>query len=248
MESRKKITEFLDEYLKVGDFEDFCVNGLQVEGKEDVSTIVLGVTSSKRLFQKAVDRNADMVIVHHGLFWKKDVDRFKITGWMRERLSLLMKKDINLAAYHLPLDAHHEVGNNIQIIKLLDLKEIEKFNVGYFAQPDRRIKFEDFENIVNKRIGTSSVSFAFGKKEVKKLLVMSGGSGKFFEDAARLGADTFITGDLDEYMIRIAEEIELNLINIGHYNSEKFGVQAVGELLEKEFDVSTVFIDIPNKI
>jgi len=246
MVSRDRITEFLHEYLRVDDFEDHCVNGIQVEGKKQISKIILGVTASKRLFSEALERKGDMIIVHHGLFWKKDLGLLKITGWMKERISILLKSDINLAAYHLPLDAHPEVGNNIQIINRLSLEVEEKFDVGYLAQTKRRIGLNDFVDFLDKKIGTSAITFPFGKKEVKKLLIISGASGKFFEDAGRLGADTFITGGLDEYMIRIAEEIELNLINIGHYNSEKLGVQALGERLEKEFSIEAAFIDIPN--
>jgi dinuclear metal center YbgI/SA1388 family protein len=247
MKSRDKIIEFLKIYLKADEFEDYCINGIQVEGKEEISKIVLGVSSSKRLFESAIELDADMILVHHGLFWKSD-SPFKITGWMKERISLLIKNDINLAAFHLPLDAHPEIGNNKEICRILELDVIDKFSVGFFAQTKKKIKFDKFENKVNKKIGTTAVSFPYSKKDVEKLLVISGGSGKYFEDAAKLGADTFITGNLDEHMIRIAEEIELNLLNIGHYNSEKYGIQALGKLIEKEFSVSTTFVDIPNII
>ncbi|MBU1626632.1 Nif3-like dinuclear metal center hexameric protein, partial [bacterium] len=215
--------------------------------KKDISKIILGVSSSKRLFQKAKEEKADMIIVHHGLFWKKH-GLIKIDGWMKERLSILMKDEINLAAYHLPLDAHPVVGNNAQIIQRLGLIMGEKYDVGFVATTTNGIIFDAFEESVNYKLETKAISFPFGKKEVNKLLLISGSSGDLFEHAAKLGADTFITGNLDESMIRIAEEIELNLINIGHYNSERYGIKALGQIIEKVFDVITAFIDIPNII
>jgi len=248
MELRSKVIQFLSEYLNVEQFDDYCVNGIQVEGRQNISKIVLGVSSSKRLFQAAVEHEADMVLVHHGLFWSKDSKEFKITGWMKERLEILLKNDINLAAFHLPLDAHPEVGNNMEICRILGLDVEDKFDVGFIAKNKKKLPFNHFGKLVNEKIGTTAISFPFSKKDVEKILVISGGSGKYFEDAARLGADTFITGNLEEQMIRIAEEIELNLVNIGHYNSEKFGIQALGKLIEKKFDLMTKFIDIPNII
>jgi dinuclear metal center YbgI/SA1388 family protein len=247
MVQKIKILKYIDEYLKISDFADYCVNGLQVEGKEEISKIALGVTASKRLFEKANENGADMVMVHHGLFWKREKP-LAVVSWLKERLEVLIKNDMNLVAYHLPLDAHPDVGNNARLIEILDLEKTDKFDVGFFAKPKKKIKVDAFIDKINKKLDITSIAFPFGSNIIDKVLVVSGGSGQLFEDAKKNGAGTFITGSLGEGMIRISEEIGLNLINIGHYNSEKYGIQALGELLTREFGVSVEFIDIPNII
>ncbi|MDW7681190.1 MAG: Nif3-like dinuclear metal center hexameric protein, partial [bacterium] len=125
MIQRSKLLNYLADFLKVAEFDDYCINGLQLEGTDTIKTVVLGVSVSRRLFQQAIARRADMIIVHHGLFWKNDPSPLALTGIMRERVALLITNNINLAGYHLPLDAHPEIGNNAQIMKRLNIVPIQ---------------------------------------------------------------------------------------------------------------------------
>jgi len=248
MTTRDKILYFINDFLNVADFEDYCTNGLQVEGKQQIEKIVLGVSSSERLFVEAVNRNADMIIVHHGLFWKNDPLPFSLIGIVRNRLALLLKNDINLAGYHLPLDAHPEIGNNAQLIKLLNLEIILAADVGFLCKLHSPTTFPSFVKLAEQKLDTKTMSFPFGNDQVSQVLVISGSGSSYYPMAIELGADTFITGDIRESQVRAIEEVSLNLIIAGHYNTEKLGVQALGRVLEQQFDVSCEFIDIPNPI
>lgn len=245
---RAEIIDFIGSHLNVAEFEDFCINGLQVEGKERISTIVLGVSSSARLFAEAVQRNADMIIVHHGLFWENDPSPFSITRIMRNRIALLMKHDINLAAYHLPLDAHPETGNNAQILKRLKLRPLSAVDVGFIGELKNPLNPSEFQRQVDEKLETQSILLPFGNHEIFRVLVISGAGGSAFSLADANGADTLLTGEIRETTVRASEELQLNLIIAGHYNTEKLGIQALGQLIERQFHVSCQFIDIPNPI
>jgi len=248
MPSGNEIVEYIDTLLNIAEFDDYCVNGLQVEGKEQISKIILGVSCSERLFTEAIKRNADMIIVHHGLFWKKTSAPFTLTGFTRNRIALLIENNINLAAYHLPLDAHPEIGNNAQILKKLNLEPIKPIEVGFLAKLDAPVPIENFIKLVNEKLQTDSELFLFGSKNVSQVLVISGSSAIAYPLALKNLADTFIAGNIKESLVRELEEVKLNLINAGHYNTEKLGVQALGKVLEKQFDIICEFVDIPNPV
>jgi len=248
MRHRNDILSYLNELLNVPDFDDYCINGLQVEGKAEISKIVGGVSVSARLFREAIERRADMIIVHHGLFWKNDPVPFSLTGIAYNRISLLIKNDINLAGYHLPLDAHPDLGNNAQLIKMLDLTLLHPVDVGFLAQLKKPLSFTEFVEMVNQRLERDNLTFPFGKKNVSKVLIISGGAASDYPLALEYGADTFLTGEIKESLVRPMEEVALNLIIAGHYQTEKFGVQALGHHLQDRFDISFEFIDIPNPI
>ena len=146
---REKIVSYLNGLLNISEFEDYCVNGMQVEGKRNVKKIVLGVSVSQRLFQQAIKKKADMIIVHHGIFWKSDPHPFYLTGIFRKRLALLIKNDINLLAYHLPLDAHPEIGNNAQIMKLLNIEPTKRVDVGLLGRLKSKIELQISLSISN---------------------------------------------------------------------------------------------------
>lgn len=245
---RNEILEYINTLLNIKDFDDYCINGLQVQGKEQISKIIVGVSSSERLFIEAIKRKADMILVHHGLFWKNAPAPFSLTGIVRNRIALLIKNDINLAAYHLPLDAHPEIGNNTQIIKKLNLELMKPIEIGFLAKLNAPVPINAFVNLVNERLQTESALFPFGKKYVSQVLVISGSSAIHYPLALENNADTFITGNIKESLVRELEEIKLNLINAGHYNTEKFGVQALGKVLQTQFDIIYEFVDIPNPI
>ncbi len=248
MVQRNVIIKYVDELLHISEFDDFCVNGMQVEGKDEISKIVLGVSVSKRFFELAIENDADLIIVHHGLFWKNDPSPARLTGIQRERVALLIKNDINLLGYHLPLDAHPELGNNAQIMKRLELDTIAPVDVGFLGKLSNPLPITEFSNLVNGRLETSAQIFPYGPKTVHRVFVMSGGSSRYYDMAAAMGADTFIGGDIKENIVRDLEEVGLNFIHAGHYNTEKFGIQALGQAISDQFNIPCHFIDVPNPV
>lgn len=245
---RTELLNYLHQYLEIDQFDDYCHNGLQVEGKSQVKKISFGVSVSERLFQTSAQRNADMIIVHHGMFWQKDPHPIQVTGHRKKRLEILLKNNINLVVYHLPLDAHKEVGNNIQILKRLQIPPHESMEIGFIGHLIRPTNIKKFQENIDNDLKTNSILLNFGKEFVEKVLVISGSSSRACEKAVELGVDTFIGGDIREEQVRLCEELGLNFIAAGHYNTEKFGVQALAEHVKQKFDLAVEFIDIPNPI
>ena len=245
---RDELEKFLAEFLKVDEFEDYCINGIQVEGKEEINKVLLGVSVSQRLFDQAVREKADAIIVHHGLFWKNDPVPFSLRGILKNRVASLIKNDISLFGYHLPLDAHPQVGNNAIILKNLGIAPEEPIDVGFIGVLPKEMKREDFLLLVNEKLDTQALLFPFGKEKIKTIAAISGASSSAYPLVASKDVDLFIGGEIKENHVREIEEIGLNYIKAGHYNSEKFGVQALGEFLAKEFDIQCKFFDIPNPI
>jgi len=254
MVKRNEIVEFCNEYLKADTFNDYCHNGLQIEGRENISKIVIGVSLSRQFIEKAIDEKADMIIVHHGLFKSQLGDPPRIVGIFKNRIKLLIEHDINLCGYHLPLDAHPEIGNNISLARLLELRNLEHLNspyygeIGYIGDLKENMKFIDFLAYVNTMLNTQSYILAAGHELVKKVGIISGGSSIEYSEAYKQGADTFITGDIKENIVREVEEIGMNFINAGHYNTEKLGIQNLGKLVSERFNVEMKFIDIPCEV
>lgn len=248
MALKKEILEFCATTLGVADFDDFCVNGLQVDGKDEVKKIVLGVSVSERFLTEAINAEADMILVHHGLFWKNSPNPMHITGLFYRRLKILMENNVSLAGFHLPLDAHSDLGNNAQIIQKLGMTLGAAVEVGYMGHLPQKEPFDVFVSRVNELLETSAQVFPYGPAEVKDVLVLSGGSSGAYPMALAHGADTFLCGDVRENFVREFEEVGLNFINAGHYNTEKLGIQALGQLLENTFEVGVEFIDIPNPV
>jgi dinuclear metal center YbgI/SA1388 family protein len=243
---RDKILHFLNHYLNIENFEDSCVNGLQIEGKREIKKIVVGVSANLDLIRAAIRQKADMLIVHHGIFWGKSL--FALKGIYKERVKALLKHDINLVAYHLPLDAHPIVGNNIMILRKLGLKMDKPFDVGYIGHFDREVSFKDFVKYVNKVLSTDSYEIQGGKKMIKTVAVVSGGSSKELDKAIEQGVDVFIAGDIKEFVPATCREAKINFINAWHHNTEKFGVQELARLIEKKFKVPTNFVNIENEV
>ena len=248
MAERNKIVSYLNELLGISDFDDYCVNGLQVEGKKNVRKIIFGVSVSKRLFQQAIERNADMIIVHHGIFWKSNPFPFFLVGIFRERLALLIKNDINLLGYHLPLDAHPEFGNNAQLMSLLNIEPVKSVEIGLLGKLKEKMPRQAFIELVNEKVGTQAQIFPFGSNYVKRIYISSGGSSHHYKLAKENDADTFIGGDIKENIVRELEETAINYINAGHYNTETLGVKALTNIIAKKFDVDCEFVDVPNSV
>lgn len=244
------IVNFLDDYLKTDDIEDFSWNGLQIEGKQNVKKIALAVDTGVETFKKVREIGADMVIVHHGQFWR-DVNP-SIAGWNKKRIDVLYKNDISLYVSHLPLDRHEIVGNNVQLLKLLGAKVKKKFldfkgkNISWTGEFEKEIRLEDIVKKLNSELNTKCVVLGFGKKVIKTIGVCSGGGDyKQFYEALNNKLDLYLTGDINE-VYHAVKDVGINVIFAGHHATETVGLKALSKVINKKFkDVETVFIEIP---
>ena len=249
MVNRDEIVNFLDEYLNVLAFPDKSRNGLQVEGKEEVEKIAFAVDACMDTFIKARAFGADMLIVHHGLIWG-GIEY--VRGLVQKRLKFLLENELNLYAAHLPLDLHPEVGNNAQLLKLLELEPREPFgsynglNIGYISEFDESKPLPLVAQILVEKLKTDYVkAYEFGVEEIRRVGVVSGRGGFAIPEAIEKGVNLFITGEFlhDDY--HTAKEGRLSVIAAGHYASETLGVKALMPVLREKFGVKTVFIDNP---
>jgi dinuclear metal center YbgI/SA1388 family protein len=249
--NRDQLTEFLSEYLRISDFNDICPNGLQVEGCSDIKKIITGVSASVELFKHAARENADTIIVHHGIIWSFERPIYK--GGYRERLRILLERNINLYGIHLPLDAHEEVGNNTQIARRLNLKKIIPFGThkgqyigvwGEIELIDKDIFFKTISEVVDRE----PLIFDYGPDKIKSVGIISGGAQKDVIQAVNAGLDLYLTGEVSEHIMHYAKEEKIHFVSAGHYATEKFGIIALGNELLKRFDVQVSFIDIPNPV
>jgi dinuclear metal center YbgI/SA1388 family protein len=251
MANRDKIVDFCKEYLMVDQFQDKCVNGLQIEGKPEVKTIITGVSLSQKFIERAIEQNADMILVHHGLFTNIIGSPPQIRMATKTRIKLLLDHDINLCGFHLPLDAHPVIGNNISLLNILGLNLLRRISlqgygeIGFMGKVTNAISFDEFVATVNQKLETHSYTIAGGPDKVKKVGIISGGASSGFALAAELGVDTYLCGEVKESIVREVEEVGINFINAGHYNTEKFGIQNLGNLVADKFNLTVKFIDIP---
>ena len=245
---RHTLVNYLDELFQISAFSDYCVNGLQVEGTDDIQNVITAVSVSEQLFHRAISKNADLIIVHHGLFWKNSPNPFYLKSYLKNRVKLLLENDINLVAYHLPMDAHPILGNNAQILKSLGIFEYHPFDVGFWGQFEIAYPSENFKVLLDGKLPNPSLHLNFGPDLINRVAVVSGGSSHLVEKLSDQNIDAFITGDLMEQVTRIAEELNVHVFSAGHYNSEVFGPKAIADHLKSEFNISVEFIDIPNPV
>lgn len=252
--NRDKLIDFINQSVGfIPNKDPYLFNGLQVVGKDNVTKIALGVTDNLELFSQASKWGADMIIVHHGLLGPKK--NMPITKVMKNRLKVLFDNDITLLCYHLFLDNHPVLGNNAQIIKLLGAKIgkefafMNGFNWGFEGEFVSPISVLELENKLKKICGSSVVGFKYGPKMIKKLGVVSGGGAYVLTEAIEKKLDAFLTGEPTEWSKQWSKEAGIHYFYLGHYNSEKFGVIALGEFLKKKFpELEIKFIDIPNNL
>ncbi len=251
---RKELSEYLATLLETERFKDYCVNGIQVEGKDEINRIVTGVSVSRRLFAEAIANNADAVIVHHGLFWKGDPDPFHLNEVMAARVRDLMKHDINLYGYHLPLDTHPTLGNNAQIAQKLGMEVMDRVDIedwekaGFVCRLPEPVVRDAFLRKVDQELDTQAQLFPYGADQVHRVLVLSGGSSKYYRVALENDCDTFLGGDIHENVVRSVEEAGLNFVAGGHYNTEKCGIMALGDHLREKFGLDVEWVDVPNPV
>ena len=250
MTPRATITDAFNTLLQPERFKDHGPNGLQVEGKTEVRKIVSGVTASLALIQAAMAANADAIFVHHGLFWRGQSG--VVTGWMKQRLALLLKHDINLYAYHLPLDAQPDLGNNAQLGLQLGLTATSRFgdqNLGFLGAKTDGGSFagalalsEHVKKVLNRPVTLVNRAQA----AIKNIAWCSGGAQGYFEAAIAAGADAFITGEISEPQAHYAREMNVAFIACGHHASERYGAPAVAAHVASQFGLVHEFIDIDN--
>ena len=248
--SRTALLQAFEDLLQPARFKDYGPNGLQVEGKADIRRIVSGVTASLALIEAAVAAQADAIFVHHGLFWRGQSGT--VTGWMKRRLALLLHHDINLYAYHLPLDAHPTLGNNAQLGVQLGLEGVGCFgdnNLGFLGQRSDGGAFDSAQDLaahIEKQLNRPTILIDPAPAAIKKIAWCSGGAQGYFEAAIAAGADAFITGEISEPQAHYARECGVVFIACGHHASERYGAPAVAGHVAAQLGLEHTFIDIDN--
>lgn len=250
MASAQELLQAFDALLQPERFKDYGPNGLQVEGKREVRRLVSGVTASRALIEAAIAARADAIFVHHGLFWRGQDGR--VTGWMKQRLALLLAHDVNLFAYHLPLDAQPEFGNNAQLGQQLGLAARSRFgdqDLGFLGERTGGDAFADSKALaahVDSALRVTSRWIDGGRRPLKRIAWCTGGAQGYFEAAIAAGADAFITGELSEPQAHYARECGVTFIACGHHASERYGAPATAAHVATQLDVAHEFIEIDN--
>jgi dinuclear metal center YbgI/SA1388 family protein len=252
MAARDEIIAYLDKLLEIDAFSDYGPNGLQVPGAEEVTRVVTGVSAQRELFEAAAVAGADLVLCHHGLFW--DFHSRSIGPAMKERLRILFDAGISLAAYHLPLDAHPEVGNNALICAALGLERAEPFgehggrSVGFVGRSAEGVPFTELRERCTAAFEQEPFVWECGPELVHSVAIVSGGAPGDFSAAIATGVDAFLTGETAEHVMADARENRVHFIAGGHYATERLGVRRLGELVAERFGVAHQFVEIPNPI
>jgi len=247
--NRNEFAEYLAQLLNIARYRDYCPNGLQVEGRSSIRTVVTGVTASLALIEAAVQLNADAILVHHGYFWRGEDAR--IIGPKHRRLKLLMQHDINLLAYHLPLDMHPELGNNAQLASKLGLTPQARFGedeLGWLGMPaNANLKtVADLARIVEAVLHRPPLIIGDPAQSLGQIGWCTGAAQNLISDAVAAGAGTYLSGEISEPTVHVARETGVAYLACGHHATERYGVQAVGQYLANQFGVTHHFIDIDN--
>jgi dinuclear metal center YbgI/SA1388 family protein len=247
MAARDEIVSYAADYLDLASYSDYGPMGLQVAGSPDVSKIACGVSASRELFDRAGEAGAQMVLVHHGLFW--DRDSRVIDPVMKGRLKALFDHDLSLVAYHLALDAHPDVGNNALLAQELGVKAEKRFtDWGYGGSLETPVPISEFASTVEQRLGRPPLVFSYGPELVERVAILSGGAGRHLADAAAEGYDCFVTGEADEPTKHAAKESGVHFVAGGHYATETLGVRALSAKLADQFGLEWEFVDLPNPV
>jgi dinuclear metal center YbgI/SA1388 family protein len=252
MAQLKEVISYLDELLDAQDFPDYGPNGLQVPGSAELSLVVTGVSAHRDLFERAADLGAQLVVAHHGLFW--DFHPRSLSPAMKERLRVLFDNDISLAGYHLPLDAHPEVGNNALICAALGLERAEPFgehrgrSIGFVGRSADGVPFDELRGRCAAAFGQEPFTWETGPELVHSVGIVSGAAASSFGEAIAQGLDAFLTGEPAEHVMADARESGTHFIAAGHYATETFGVRRLGELVSERFGVEHRFVEAPNPI
>ena len=252
MAKLQDIIQWCDQTLKSTEFKDYAPNGLQIEGKTEVRKILAAVTASQDAIDAAIRENADLLLVHHGYFWKGEA--YPITGMRGKRIKSLIQHDISLLAYHLPLDSHPSLGNNAAIADLLELERIETLdpserhpigNIGYLNQP---MPVEEFKTFVSEKLKFDVTHLPADKNMIEKVGFCTGGAQDFIVKAAEQGCDAYISGEVSERTFYEAKELGIHYFACGHHATERYGVQRLGQAISEQFDIEYVYFELNNPI
>jgi dinuclear metal center YbgI/SA1388 family protein len=249
--NNKKLENILNELMQPHRIRDFTVNGMQVQGKESVTKVITGVTASQALIDAAIEQQADAILVHHGYFWKNE--SAAITGIKYNRIKSLIKHDINLYAYHLPLDIHPELGNNVELAKRLGitvrrgLEPWDKASVGLVGKFETEISTAELKQRICDELQREPL-VVDGGKPIKSVAWCTGGGQSYIELAIDQGIDAFISGEASEQTIHLAREAGMSFFAAGHHATERYGIKALGEWLAEEKGLDVTFIDIDNPV
>jgi len=253
---RTDLSNWLDATLQPQRFRDYCPNGLQLEGRPDIRHIVTGVTASRALLEEAIRRNADTVFVHHGWFWKNEDPR--IIGAKRERIALALQHKLNIFAYHLPLDAHPELGNNAQLARVLGFApELDAEGNPRTCGPDDLIwlgrcppdmTLEKLGAHVDQALQRKPLLIGIPQQPIERIAWCTGGAQGYMQAAIDAGAQAYLTGEASEPNYHLAHETGVGFIGAGHHATERYGAQAVGQAIERRFGVKVEFIDLDNPV
>ena len=248
--TRDTLTRTLDELLKPEGFKDYCPNGLQVEGRNQITSIVCGVTANQALLDLAVAEQADAILVHHGWFWRGESGA--VTGIKRNRLKTLLSNDINLYAYHLPLDAHPTLGNNVGLAKAAGWTQTGVFGeqgLGCLGDPVAGATVGSLAADLAKAVGRPPFVLAESMDQpIRRLAWCTGGAQSYFEAAIAAGVDAFVTGEVSEPMVHLARETGVAYLAAGHHATERFGVQALGAAIAEKFGVRVTYLEVDSPV
>ncbi|HYD59760.1 MAG TPA: Nif3-like dinuclear metal center hexameric protein [Noviherbaspirillum sp.] len=248
---RDDFAKYLEQTLDINRFRDYCPNGLQVEGRPDIKKLVTGVTASLALIEAAVEHGADAILVHHGYFWRGEDAR--VVGPKHRRLKLLLEHDVNLFAYHLPLDMHPEFGNNAQLASHVGLIPDGRFgenDLGWLGVPaDHSVKtVGDLARTVEERLGRAPLVIGDPAQRLGRVGWCTGAAHGMLGDAIAAGASAYLSGEVSEPTVHLARETGVAYLACGHHATERFGVQALGAHLAQQFGIEHIFVDIPNPV
>ena len=252
MADRDQIVAFLDELLDSEAFRDYGPNGLQVPGSREVGVVATGVSAHLDLFERAAEAGAQLVLCHHGMLW--DFHPRTVSAQAKRRLSALFDADMSLAAYHLPLDAHPEVGNNVLACRALGFEPERSFaphdgrDIGWIGRAAEAVPFADLRERCLAAFGKEPFAWEAGPSTVRSIGIVTGAAASSFGEAVSLGLDAFLTGEPAEHLMADARESGVHFLAAGHYATETLGVRRLGDLLAERFGVEHRFIDVPNPI
>lgn len=252
MVDRDALIRYCNELLDSGSFQDYCPNGLQVEGRTEIRRIVSGVTASQALVDAAVAAQADLLLVHHGYFWRGE--SAAVVGVKQRRLKALLQNDINLVAYHLPLDVHAELGNNVQLARLMGwqisggLEPGNPRSVGLAGELAQPCSGEELAALLSARLQRDPLFVAGHDRPVKRIAWCTGAAQGYIDKAIALGVDAFVTGEVSEPTVHTARENGIHFYAAGHHATERYGAKALGEHLAATFGLEHQFIDIDNPV
>lgn len=247
-----ELVAYCNNLLDCNAFQDYCPNGLQVEGRREITRIISGVTASQAMVDAAIAAEADLLLVHHGYFWRGEAA--PITGLKQRRIRALLEHDINLVAYHLPLDAHARYGNNVQLAELMGwrvtggLEPGNPRSIGLQGELEQELSGQQLAQQLQAKLQRPPLFIAGHDRPVKRLAWCTGGAQGYIEKAVELGVDAFITGEVSEQTFHIARECGINFYAAGHHATERYGVRALGAHLAEHFALDHCFVDIDNPV